>query len=187
MIKLSNYTLDEEQFLRENYKEYTTKELAFLLDRTLDGIAQKLKEMRLLRGEKIKPYTEEEINFIQENAGKLTQAEIAKRLGRTQAGVSKFMTKHRIIDERRKRKTISVVIEKCLPPFLAKGDDYFEILKQLDVGDSFLYSDSDKTIVNNKKTILIKEHAKSGKEVMFSSKFIGEINGVQMRRMWRIK
>jgi predicted transcriptional regulator len=183
---MRKYTEEEEFFLKENFLEKTNATLAKELDRSIDGIAQKLKEMGLIRRE-MNPYSEEEKVFIQENLGKLSINEIAKQLGRSQGGISKYISKFRISKIRKSKKTYFENIEKGVVPFYSKSDNYFEILEKMKVGDSFSFPENDKAIVNSQKYLIINsQKAKNKPQYLFSIRKTEKIEDVQFCRIWRL-
>lgn len=82
--KLKRWSDDETNFLKENYKIYTIKELSLILDRTPKAIRGKLWYLGIsleeLNRVEIYDWTEKEIMFLQENYKNMTDREIAKIL-----------------------------------------------------------------------------------------------------------
>lgn len=177
-----NYTQEDEDFLRENFLDKTNKELAHKLDRSLDGIVQKLKEMKLVRRE-MNPYSEEEKKYILNNIKSKTISQIALDLGRSQGGVSKFVAKFRIKKTRKSNKTYLENIDKNIVPFFSKGDNYYEIIERMKINDSFEFPESDRAIVNNQKYIFVNS---TNKNIVFSIRKTEIKDGIQFCRIWRL-
>lgn len=177
-----NYTNEEEEFLKENYLFLSNKELAKKLDRSLDGIIQKLKDLNLVR-RKMNPYSEEEKKYIMDNIKKLSITQIAIDLNRTQGGVSKYVSKFRIKKKRKSIKTYLENIDKNVVPFFSKGDSYFEIIENMKINDSFEFPQTDRAIVYNQKVMFSNS---IDKEVLFTIRKTEIKEGIQFCRIWRL-
>lgn len=183
---MKKYTEEEEEFIRENFLENSNSFLAKRLDRSIDGIAQKLKEMGLVR-RIMNPYTDEEKKFIAENAGVISINEIAKRLGRSQGGVSKFISKLRISKIRKRKKVYLENIDSAVVPFYSKSDNYFEILEKMKPGDSFEFPEKDKAVVTNQKYLIINQQKSEKKSpFLFTIRKTEVKEGMQFCRIWRL-
>jgi hypothetical protein len=186
-MREKRFTVEELEFLRENYQRLTNKELSEHLDRSIDSITSKLYELDLKRKSNPNPYTEDEKTFIRDNMGKMTISDIAKSLGRTQGGISKFVSKYRVNDTRKRKQAYLGNIEKDVVPFFSKGDNYYEIIANMEVGDSFEFPESDKAVVSNQKYIVINEEKKlKSTERQYMMRRSSVVDEVQMYRMWRL-
>jgi len=181
---MRSYTEEEIIYLKENFLEKTNKTLSIELDRTLDGIIQKLKELGLVRRQ-INPYTEEEKKYILDNIRKKTISQIAVDLGRSQGGVSKFISKNIIKKTRKKQQTYLENIDEDIVPFFSKGDNYYGIIEQMKINDSFEFPESDRQIVNNQKYMFVRSLDKD-KDVIFSIRKTEIKEGFQFCRIWRL-
>lgn len=179
---MANYTQEEESYLRENYLSKSNKVLATEMDRSLDGIVQKLKEMNLVRRE-MNPYTEEEKKYILDNIKQKSIVQIALDLGRSQGGVSKFVSKNRIKKTRKNNKTYLENIDKDVVPFFSKGDNYYEIIEKMQINDSFEFPESDRQIVNNQKYMFVNSKEKN---IVFTIRKTEIKEGIQFCRIWRL-
>lgn len=179
---MKNYSEEEINYLKNNYLEKTNKQMSVELDRTLDGIVQKLKELGLVRRE-MNPYSDEEKKYILANIKSKTISQIALDLGRSQGGVSKFVSKHRIKKTRKNNKTYLENIDKDVVPFFSKGDNYFEIIEKMQINDSFEFPESDRQIVNNQKYMFVNS---KDKNIVFTIRKTEVKEGVQFCRIWRL-
>lgn len=183
---MREYSEEEIKYLKENFLLLSNKELAGKLDRSVDGIASKLKDLDLIR-RSMNPYTEEEKKYIRDNVGKKTITEIADDLGRTQGGVSKFVSKFRINKIRKKNKTYLENIDNDVVPFFSKSDNYFEIMQKMKVNDSFEFPESDKAIVSTQKYVIINQQKEQGKNPnLFTIRKTAKREGIQFCRIWRL-
>lgn len=179
---MKKYTTEEEQYLEDNYLTKTNNELANYLDRSLDGIIQKLKELNFVR-RKMNPYTEEEKKYISDNIKYKTICQIAMDLGRSQGGVSKLVSKFRIKKTRKQNKTYLENIDKNIIPFFSKGDNYYEIIEKMKINDSFEFPESDRAIVNNQKYMFVNL---KDKNIVFTIRKTEVKEGIQFCRIWRL-
>jgi len=179
---MARYTEEDESYLIDNFINKSNKELANELDRSLDGIVQKLKELGLVR-RKMNPYTSEEKKYILENIRTKTLSQIAEYLGRSQGGISKYVSKHRIKKTRKKKKTYLEKIDKDVIPFFSKGDNYYEIIERMKINDSFEFPESDRQIVNNQKYMFVNSKEKN---IVFTIRKTEIKEGIQFCRIWRL-
>lgn len=80
MSVLNRWTKDEIEYLRDNYKKLSLKELSVKLDRNTDAIKCKASSLKI----SVQPrfWTTEEDNYIRENYGKFPAKDIAEKLNR---------------------------------------------------------------------------------------------------------
>jgi predicted transcriptional regulator len=91
MQKQKSYTEEENQFLRESFEKFSTKQLGEKLGRTEASVARQLSRLDLHKKPKYPPYSKEEKEFINQSHTSSTAAEIAKKLNRTRASVLRQM------------------------------------------------------------------------------------------------
>lgn len=179
---MKNYTEEEIAYIESNYLNKTNRELATDLDRSLDGVIQKLKELGLTR-RTMNPYTEEEKTYIMDNIKSKTISDIAIHLGRSQGGISKFISKNRINKTRKNNKTYLENIDKDVIPFFSKGQNYYEIIEHMKINDSFEFPESDRAIVNNQKYMFMNSIEKN---IVFIIRKTEIKESVQFCRIWRL-
>jgi hypothetical protein len=100
---------DQEQFIFDNYKKMTQKEMAFEMSKnsfmSLEKLRKYMKErgLKSLHMQRIENnhLTDEQINFIHDNCIHLTPNEIRKELRLDYKFVYNYMNKHGLLDKRK--------------------------------------------------------------------------------------
>jgi biotin operon repressor len=158
-------------FLKENYKNLSIKELAEKLNRTEYAIRWKASYLQLTLPQI--GYTKEEDEFILANHKVITIQEIAEQLGRTKASVNKRIHKI-IVKEMPTFDKNEIAIESNIPFKNSVAESYRNALAKLEVGDSFVFDKKDYQIIRN-------QH-----HLFFPKKFTSRSIDKETSRLWRI-
>ena len=81
----NKWTLNEIQFLKDNYNKMTTKEIALKLNKTIVSIRHKKIRLKLIIK---KMWALNEIQFLKDNYNKMTTKELSKKLNRTTTAIN---------------------------------------------------------------------------------------------------
>lgn len=81
---MTEWSTEEEKYLKENYKEKRSKEIGRELGRSAKAIRDRAYSLGL---KKNPDWTEEEIQFLRENFGDMTAQEISEKMNRTEVAV----------------------------------------------------------------------------------------------------
>lgn len=87
MITIKNYTNEEINYIKDNFENMTTKQLASNLNKKESSIYNAIRKLELKK-QTHKPWSEEENDFLKENYLNMTNSEIAKKLGRSFNSIS---------------------------------------------------------------------------------------------------
>ena len=87
MIKIRNYTSEDLDFIKENYSNLTTKQIANRLHKTESSVYNAIRKMGLKK-QVHKAWSEEEIQFLSDHYLVMTNEELAKKLGRSFNSIS---------------------------------------------------------------------------------------------------
>ena len=87
MITIKNYTNEEINYIKDNFENMTTKQLASNLNKKESSIYNAIRKLGLKK-QTHKPWSEEENDFLKENYLNMTNSEIAKKLGRSFNSIS---------------------------------------------------------------------------------------------------
>ena len=82
-MKIKNWTIEEENFIRENYYKLEAKEIAEHLGRTLSSVQHKISRMEIVG----KRWTDEEIEYLKNNYLVKTNKELSKELNRSKSAI----------------------------------------------------------------------------------------------------
>ena len=82
MIKIRNYTQEELEYIKENYTNMTTQELATKLNKSIGSINNATRKMRLIKQEH-KPWTDSEVEYLKNNYLEKTSEDIGEYLNRS--------------------------------------------------------------------------------------------------------
>ncbi|SDE80897.1 hypothetical protein [Riemerella columbipharyngis] len=175
---MKKWTKEEESFLVDNYRELSIEEIMKVIPRSKDAIRWRAKALGITRS-RGESWTDKEIKMIEEN---YSISEICRMTGRTYTSVVK---KRRIIENRDKSKKINKLsgffdktpIEKGIPNMniYSKSSQYFYLLSQMEIGDSFEYPQEEHSLLRNQMILF------EGKKFQTKRWIEGS------RRVWRIK
>lgn len=166
-----HWSKEDIDFLKENYKNQTIKELAEKLNRSEYAIRWKASYLQLTLPQI--EYTKEEDEFIIANHKVITIQEIAEQLGRTKASVNKRIHKIIVKDMPNYDKN-EIVIENNIPFKNSVAESYRIALSKMEVGDSFVFDKKDYQIIRN-------QH-----HLFFPKKFTTKSIDKESSRLWRI-
>lgn len=79
MIKIRNYTQEEIKYIKENYNNMTTQEIAIKLNKSIGSINNATRKMGLIKQPHSK-WTDKEIEFLKKNYINMTSEEISKHV-----------------------------------------------------------------------------------------------------------
>src|SRR3990170_2781273 len=82
MDKGSPWTDEEKEYVKQNYKKLTTKEIAGNLNRTVNAIITIVGPLGVSSG-RSRPWSDDEKKYLQSNYGKVPNEKLADELGRT--------------------------------------------------------------------------------------------------------
>lgn len=91
--KMKRYTLQEINFIKENYKVLGIKKIAEQLNRSEQEINRKTLQLGLREKSRQDTFSEDDIKFIKDNYQKLTKQELSKCLGKTKGQISGAMNR----------------------------------------------------------------------------------------------
>lgn len=91
--KMKRYTLQEINFIKENYKVLGIKKIAEQLNHSVQEINHKALQLGLREKSRQDTFSEDDIKFIKDNYQKLTKQELSKCLGKTKGQISGAMNR----------------------------------------------------------------------------------------------
>lgn len=164
------WTDEQVRYLRANFRKKTAKEIGYHIGKSVDSVAYMAHRIGISK--KREKWTADEREFIKQHCFEMTIAQLADKLNKTPKAVAnKLVTLRQVAQNHSPEESI----EHGILISSTKAAEYRDILGRLEIGDSFVYPQSERATVNNQRAV----HSKR----QFHSKRIDE----KTRRIWRIK